>query len=330
MSLLGNPTASVLLPVYNGEEYLRLAIDSILSQDFNSFELIVINDGSTDSSRDILESYRDDRVRLIHQSNQGLAKTLNYGLQLARGKYIIRQDQDDVSLEDRISRQVNYLRANPKCALVGTRAEIWRGNKKSNRYHDHPTASAHLAFDLIFNNPFVHSSVAFLREEILALGGYSENPARQPPEDYELWSRISRHYEVANLPERLVVYRESTGSMSRVSKVNPFTKKLVIFSAENLAHACGMAEVDQICKDFSALTHSDLTALSRKPDLEGMVSYIRKAAKNISVAYRDETVLQRVENRIHHLRHQYFMHKGKSKYIYMGINHLKALIRQIR
>ncbi|MBT8593995.1 glycosyltransferase [Polynucleobacter paneuropaeus] len=325
-----SPLVTVLMPVFNGETYLKDSLDSILNQDFKDYEFLIINDGSNDFSVDIIKSYQDPRIHLISQINQGLARTLNNGLKNASGKYIIRQDQDDISLPTRISKQVAYLDSNPECALLGTRAQIWVGSNKSNRYHDHPTNSAELNFDLIFNNPFVHSSVAFRKDEVVNLGGYSEDPKRQPPEDYELWSRISRNYLVANLPDRLVVYRESEGSMSRITNVNPFTKKLVTISAENLAYACGLDQVDQVCRDFAALTHSDLTSLSSSPNLKKITTYVRKAAHNISEKFQDDSICESANTRIKTLQYQFFLGKNKSTNFYMMAKKLKSLIKKIR
>ncbi|MBT8609370.1 glycosyltransferase [Polynucleobacter paneuropaeus] len=327
---LKSPLVTVLMPVFNGKAYLKDSIDSILSQDFHDYELLIINDGSKDCSLNIIKLYQDPRIYLISQINQGLARSLNNGLKIASGKYIIRQDQDDISLPTRISKQVAYLEENPECALVGTRAQIYEGDTKSNRFHDHPTNSGELSFDLIFNNPFVHSSVAFRKDEVIDLGGYSEDPERQPPEDYELWSRISRSYKVANLPERLVLYRESKGSMSRVSAENPFTKKLVTISAENLANACGLLEVDQACKDFGALTHSDPASLSANPDLEKISGYVRKAASNIGEKFRGAAIDERAESRIRTLRYQYLLNKSRSKYFQAIVNKARSLVRKIR
>ena len=327
---MNNPLVSVVLPVYNGSKFLRESIDSVLDQDFSDFELIIINDGSVDESLSIIRSYADKRLVIVDQKNSGLAKSLNKGVALARGKYIVRQDQDDISLPDRIGLQVAYLDANPDCALVGTRAQIWVGSDKSNRFHDHPTSSAELSFDLIFNNPFVHSSVAFRKDEIINLGGYSEDPKRQPPEDYELWSRISRNYLVANLPDRLVVYRESEGSMSRITSENPFTKKLVTISAENLAYACGLDQVDLVCRDFAALTHSDLTSLSSSPNLKKITTYIHNAAHNISEKFQDDSIVESANTRIKTLQYQFFLSKNRSTNFYMMAKKLKSLIKKIR
>ena len=116
---------SVILPVYNGSEYLTESIDCILNQTYSNFEFIIIDDGSTDDSAAIIANYTDVRIRFYSQQNQGLASTLNRGISLANGNYIARQDQDDVSLPNRFAQQVAFLEANPEYGMVGTWAAIW-------------------------------------------------------------------------------------------------------------------------------------------------------------------------------------------------------------
>jgi glycosyltransferase involved in cell wall biosynthesis len=238
---MNTPLVSVLMPVYNGAADLRRALDTVLGQTFRDFEVIAINDGSKDESAALLDAVDDPRVRVIHQDNMGLAATLNRGLAMARGGLIARQDQDDLSHPERFAKQVAYLNAHPDCILLGTAAEIWVGDEPTERSHDHPTEHALLAFDLLFNNPFVHSSVMMRRDSVLGIGGYTTDKSRQPPEDYELWSRLARKGRVANLPERLLVHREVPQSMSRTGP-NPFLDRLVSLSAENLAFANGLTQ----------------------------------------------------------------------------------------
>ena len=123
-----NPTVSVVLSVRNGGSDLPKALGTILNQTFSDFELIAINNGSTDGTREFLDQLTDPRVRVYHQEDQGLAAALNRGISLARGRYIARQDHDDWALPTRIAQQVAFLDANPHHALVGTRAEIWVGD----------------------------------------------------------------------------------------------------------------------------------------------------------------------------------------------------------
>jgi glycosyltransferase involved in cell wall biosynthesis len=222
------------MAVRNGGDDLPKAIQSILGQSFSDFELIVVDDGSIDGTAAYLDGLADRRVRVLHQANAGCAHAANAGIAMARGRYVARLDHDDLSLPTRLAKQVAFLDANPRCGMVGTCAEIWEGDRKTSRTHDFPEDNAALQFELLFHNTFVQSSVMMVKSVLDAVGGYCTDPLRQPPEDYELWSRFARRCEIANLPERLTIYREVPGSQSRIGK-NPFQRKLVVISAENLA-----------------------------------------------------------------------------------------------
>lgn len=232
-------TVSVVLPVYQGEHTLTPAISSILAQQGidGDVELLVIDDGSTDQSLrlaiDIASESNSSNIAIFHHENIGLAATLNRGASLASGRYIARQDQDDIVMPGRLAKQVEFLNANQHIAMVGTWAQIYYGDTQSSRYHRHPSSNAALQLELLFDNPFVHSSMMIRKNVLEEVGGYSTDNSRQPPEDYELWSRVARRYEVANLPEVLTIYREVSGSMSR-SGVNPFLDNVIRISSENL------------------------------------------------------------------------------------------------
>jgi hypothetical protein len=302
------PQVSVVLSVRNGAADLSKAVDTILAQTFSNFELIAINNGSTDGTAAILDGLRDPRVRVVHQDDMGLAAALNRGMALARGRYIARQDHDDWAMPTRLERQVAFLDANPDCALVGTRAEIWVGNRRTPLAHDHPTENAALQFELLFDNPFVHSSIMMRKSAFDAVGGYSTDRSRQPPEDYELWSRLARRFEVANLPERLTIYREVPMSLSRTGS-NPFQEKLVLISSENLAHAAGDIGPDQRHRDVAAMTHNAYRMMSSKPDIDEMCTVIAQAAARILGGASDSDVSDRAAERIRRLRREYHMRR---------------------
>ena len=246
---------SVILPVYNGGKYLADAIESILIQTYSNFELIIINDGSSDSSADVISSFTDFRIRYYKQTNIGLAETLNRGIELAEGKYIARMDQDDISFPDRFNKQIEFFESHPDHAMVGTWCEIWEIDKKVDRFHKHPTENVILQFKLLFNNPFVHSSMMIRKSCLDLIGGYSTTPDRSPPEDYELWSRVARVYQVANIPQILHAYREVPNSMSR-DGVDPFLAKIVKLSAENIHHWVNDRFSFDDCSTLSKLLHS--------------------------------------------------------------------------
>ena len=301
--MTGEPTVSAVLPVYNCPQYVGQAIESILSQTFSDFELIIIDDGSTDQTPDVLRRYDDRRIRLISQNNHGLSATLNRGIELATGRYIARQDQDDFSYPNRFAKQVAYLDEHPSCAIVGTWAEIVRQDGGSRGHHKHPSDNSSLQYELLLNNPFVHSSVMLRRSALDHVGLYSVDKRRQPPEDYELWSRLARHYGVANIPEVLHVYREVPGSMSR-DGIAPFLERVIRISSENVAAATGLPYDDERVVNIVALAHGALHALRGKPDFDELKEIFARAAEAVAPV-RKEQLRAKAKKRIDALRFNY-------------------------
>jgi glycosyltransferase involved in cell wall biosynthesis len=298
------PLVSVVLSVRNGGGDLPKSIETILTQTFVDLELIAINDGSTDETATVLDGIRDRRVRVFHQEKIGLAAALNRGISLARGRYIARQDHDDWARPTRIEKQVAFMEAHPDCGLVGTWAEIWVGDQATDRVHDHPTENAALQFELLFDSHFVHSSVMMRRSALDVVGLYTTDPARQPPEDFDLWSRIARRYRVSNLPERLTIYREVPDSLSRQPQT-AFSERVALVSAENLAAAIGEAEPGRDHWDIAALLHRVPGKLSADPDIESLCRVVREAGERIHAKSPGSDVPMRVTNRINNLRHRY-------------------------
>jgi len=212
---------SVILPVYNGAPFLKQAISSILSQTYTDFELVVIDDGSDDESVEIAKAISDNRVRLIvNEMNLGLPATLNKGIANSTGEYLARQDQDDFSDSNRLSLQVAWMDANSDVGLLGTWAQILDqtedGSWVSGGAHKHPVDDATLRWRLLWNSPFVHSSVMMRRNVFEQAGGYATEPERLFPEDYDLWSRIAKISTIANIPDFLQFYRQTPNGLSRI------------------------------------------------------------------------------------------------------------------
>ncbi|RNC68873.1 MAG: glycosyltransferase [Desulfuromonadales bacterium] len=330
-----NNIVSVILPVYNGSQYLREAIDSILAQSYLDFEFLIIDDGSTDDSSVIISSYTDPRIRFFSQKNRGLASTLNRGIALASGAYIARQDQDDVSLPERLARQLAFLAANPDYGMVGTWATIWEGATPTERSHRHSTENLKLKFDLLFDNPFVHSSMMIRKSVFESVGGYSTDRDRQPPEDYELWSRVARCNRVGNVPEILHVYREMPGSMSRDGD-NPFLNHLLAINVENLSLATSGAFSEQSLLDLAALAHGAYQKCSGNTHLCELESIVRHAAEGTCTANGEGSGLlqQEVNYRLNSIRYHYYQFKyagvlGNSGRAFIGrlARKLKNLVR---
>jgi hypothetical protein len=220
---------------------------------------------------------------------------------LAHGVYVARQDQDDISQPDRLAKQVAYMQAHPECGLLGTWAQIMEIEKLSDRFHRHPTDPGELRYHLLFNNPFVHSSVMLRKSVLDQIGGYSTDPERQPPEDYELWSRISRVAEVSNIPESLLIYREIPSSMSRTG-VSPFQRCLVRLCAENIALAAETQDDDPAVVAIAALTHGSAELLHATPDFRRMRQILEKVIERYTSAEMQTLLKREADARVVNLR----------------------------
>lgn len=210
------PKVTVLMPVYNGEKYLREAIESILNQHFTDFEFLIINDGSTDSSADIISSYSDSRIRIINnEQNIGLVNTLNKGLKESKGEYIARMDCDDVSVRKRLSVQVKFMEKNKNVGVSGSNYYVLRGNKKA--IADLPISEKEIRCFMLFNCPIAHPT-AIMRADAIRKNDLNYSSEFKHSEDYDLWSHIADKYGIINLSEPLLNYRmhndQITGNLS--------------------------------------------------------------------------------------------------------------------
>jgi len=199
------PKVTVLMPVYNGEKYLKESIESILNQTFTDFEFLIINDGSTDRTEEIIKSYKDTRIKLVNnETNLKLIKTLNKGLDLAKGKYIARMDADDVSLPKRLKIQVDFMDNNPEIGVSGAWAKVIGGKNK--KYIKTYSNFEKIKATSIFKNILIHPSV-IIRKEILNKYNLRYNEESQHSEDYELWARCTKCFPITNIKKYLMLYR---------------------------------------------------------------------------------------------------------------------------
>ncbi len=219
------PTISVLMSVYNGELYLAEAIESILEQSFTNFEFIIVDDGSTDDSIEIIEQYAeaDKRIRTVFlNENRGLANALNYGLAHAEGQYIARMDSDDISLPTRFEQQINYLEEHPHIGLLGSRMQVVDKRKTPLFEFDVPLEHSLIVWNIFFGRTFAHPSVMIRREIIESVKGY--NASLTAAQDVDLWARLVGLTTFCNLQDKLVIYRThdratSVGKAEQQNKV---------------------------------------------------------------------------------------------------------------
>jgi hypothetical protein len=212
--LSGHPSISVVMSVFNGQAFLSEAIESILSQTFRNFEFLVIDDGSTDRTAEILADYasRDVRIRVMRHGNKGRTASLNIGINLAAGKYIARMDADDVALPDRLRDQVEFLEQHPEVGLLGGAVELINRQGKVIQTTRPPLEDEEIKSVMLGYNPMCHPAVMMRKEAAIGAGGYRE--AFSESEDYDLWLRMSERCQLANLGKPILQYRVHSGQAS--------------------------------------------------------------------------------------------------------------------
>lgn len=193
------------MSIYNGERYLKESIESIINQTFKDFEFIIIDDGSTDKSNKIINSYNDSRIKLLENNkNIGLTKSLNKGLELCKGEFIARMDADDISLPFRLEKQVNYMEKNKNVDVCGS----WSMTigKIVGEIRKYPSNHEEIRCQLLLNNIMCHSSV-IIREKSISEGNIRYNPSLLYAQDFDFFVRMINDYSFANIPEVLIHYR---------------------------------------------------------------------------------------------------------------------------
>jgi glycosyltransferase involved in cell wall biosynthesis len=320
------PMVSVVMAVKNGGQIMREAIDSILNQTFTDFEFIIINDGSTDETLEVISQYPDSRIQVFSQENQGLARSLNRGVCLATGKYIARQDHDDISLPTRLEKQVAYLEANPKVGLLGTAAEIWIGQEPTRRYHDHAIDNAQLKIEMLFDNPFVNTSTIFPRVIIRDIGLYDPTKEITPLDDFDFISRISSKYDIANLAERLVIYREFPNSLTSGFRGeskdfnSSLNLKLAKITSRNIARLLNLPPKDMRCLAWGLLISYEKFRIKnlKYSEIESMLT---NACEMLATKNNNLKINELYEVKKDHLQYLWFVNPGHTdwvrKYMYV-------------
>lgn len=215
---------SVIMPVHNGSSYLVDSIKSVLIQNYSNFELIIINDGSTDNSEKIIKEFNDERIKLIsNKKKSGIVYSLNKGLNISRGKFIARMDSDDICTKNRFMSQVNFLLKNQEIGLCsGHILKIDSSGKVLSKVN-FPISDKDCNMHFLFGNPIVHPAAMFKKDLALEVGGYSIGS--EPAEDLDLWLKISSKSKIANLNKVLLHYRIHEQNYSSV-KYNIYFEKL--------------------------------------------------------------------------------------------------------
>jgi glycosyltransferase involved in cell wall biosynthesis len=227
---MNSPLVSVVLPVYNCESYIKQAVESILKQTYTSFELLIIDDASTDKTVSIIKKYNDNRICLIEKPrNSGYTNSLNLGLKMAKGKYIARMDGDDISTWDRFAKQVTFLEVNEDVILCGSWFRVIGTGKVIQLPEDGDAIKLHL----LRGNCIAHPSV-MIRKKTLNDLSLVYDVKREPAEDYDLWTRLALKGKLHNLQEVLLDYRihgnQVSNKLREKQKQNDFEIKRNLFS----------------------------------------------------------------------------------------------------
>ncbi|MBA4388122.1 MAG: hypothetical protein C0404_09085 [Verrucomicrobia bacterium] len=237
------PRVSIIMPMHNNRAYVRTAVESMLNQSFGDFEFIIVDDASTDDSASIVRSFADSRIRLVTNSeNRGVAASLNIGIDSAKGEYLARMDADDVSMPDRLFRQVAFLDANRGVGICGS--WILCFNEDRSHLFRYPTGADCVKAFLLLGNPLAHPSVC-MRRDLLRNSGLRYNEETAAAQDYEFWTRCAAFTEMDNLAVPLLRYRVHSGSVtqSRGSKSDEYATAVVASQLGKLSATFSAEEI---------------------------------------------------------------------------------------
>jgi len=316
------PLVTVLMPVYNAKPYLREAIDSILQQTYRNFEFIIINDGSTDTSEEIIKSYHDPRIKYYkNPSNLKLIATLNKGFDLASGKYIARMDADDISLPSRIQLQVELMEKDEAIGLSGTWFDTFKGNEVvgSARYApDHAT----ICFNHFYQIHLSHGTCMF-RVSVLKKHALYFNPEFSHAEDYELWGRISMVTKLANIQQVLYKVRQHDDEVSvkyaDVQKANSYRVKTWLFNY--IGVDIGHEELDL----FQSIAHFEY--LQSNKFLEQSKSLLEKLllAKNYDMFFSKSFYESKLADYWFNINYNLTKHAGIRAYVHYNTSSISMI-----
>lgn len=282
------PVISVVLPVYNAGLYVKDSIKSILNQTFFDFELIIINDGSTDFSEEVILEFTDKRIKYIkNEENLKLIKTLNLGLSIAKGKYICRIDADDIMAPTRLEKQLFFLERNPNYILVGSFVKIIKEDKITNEIMGYKINHEDLKFEMCFHNPIIHPSVMFRSIMQIKNQIYFDHKFIHA-EDYEFWTRLIHYGMFHNIEEPLSYYRVHKDQISTIH--SDFQKKQMDFIR--------LAYFKRIYPSYTTkeikfiLFETNLSDFNKKYKI--LLNFY--SSKEITGEYKQREVLKRIRN----------------------------------
>jgi len=244
------PLVTVLIPVYNGEKYVQTALKSILNQTYKNLEVLIINDGSTDGSHQIIVSTEDERIRYVHnKKNLKLITTLNLGFDLAKGKYIARMDADDIAEPERIAKQLEFMESNPEIGISGTWFKTIGNRNSIGKY---PADHNSIKYTALYQCPFLHPSV-MIRTSVLRNHRFYYDSEYPHAEDFELWGRMAEVTKMANIPEVLMNYRHHESNISALE--NPTQRKNSSLIKQSFYAQMGVTATENDMDLFEKMNH---------------------------------------------------------------------------
>ena len=271
------PKVSVLMGVHNGARYLRQALESLRAQTYQDFELVIVDDSSTDETADILLAMKDSRTVICrNDENQGLTKSLNIGLRFCRGEYVARMDADDISLPSRFEKQVAFLDGHPEVALVGSAYDHIDAAGNVTAHVGVPSEDREIQARLGQKNCFGHGTVMVRRSVLVECGGYDERYARA--QDYDLWLRIAEKHQMANLSESLYYWRSTEHCITRTHpQEQVYYKELAIQEAKQrrLRMSTGRTENRSLREDAKPLVSVIIPTYNRPEQLKRAIESVQ-------------------------------------------------------
>lgn len=287
---MATPIVSVVMSVFNGERFLREAVESILQQSFREFEFIIIDDGSTDHSATILDSYHTDdaRVKVYRKKHSGLVESLNQGCWLAQSKYIARMDADDIARKDRLERQVAFMDAHPEIGVLGGAVEWIDASGNSLGTHRYPAEDHQIKASLLDGCALWHPTVVLRREAFVFAGGYRS--VAVDAEDYDLWLRIADRFQLANLETVVLNYRIHPSQVS-IRKTAQQTLSMLAVQVAASSRRNGLADP---LNSVETITCEALASLgvSKAKQQNKLASYRRDWVRNMYAAGEYSSALQ--------------------------------------
>ncbi len=277
--ILSNPAITVLMSVYNGGQYLKAAIESILKQTFADFEFLIVDDASSDQSAQIIQSYQDSRIRLVrNESNLGQTRCLNKGLSLASGRYIARIDADDFAFPTWLEKNFDFLHAHPWCAVVSSQAVVIDSKNKIQKLLYVPSVYEEMVLRSLMATPLNHVGAVYKTDVIISLGGYDEN--FKIAADFELWSKLIRcGIRLACTKEALVAVRAHEKSLSAIERGRTDIVEISEIMMRNFNALISFAVSHDDIKLLWKLNYAP-QQLSR-PEFKSALTLLRKVYENI-------------------------------------------------